>query len=220
MYVACTISGAIVFGSTWRTSSRGVRVPAAIAQVGDGTWALFPDAVFLEAGHRYTARVTRGICSDAGDCTRSDLAWQFTVAATRGGGSGDTTIPIGFEPRRAAAAPPPPTVTSLAFDAGRGAIAVTFSRPVMNVTPLTFTVRRAQADGGCGTSAAAIRGHVTPIGAGERWSFRAEAPLQPGDYCVAIAAGVYDLEGRTLSTAFNGTLTAGRDPRSDPEMKR
>ena len=200
--------------------SSGARVPAAIAQVGDGTWALFPDAVFLEAGHRYTARVTRGICSDAGDCTRTDLAWPFTVAATRGGGSGDTTIPIGFEPRRAARPPAPPTVTSMAFDAGRGAIAVTFSRPVMNVTPLTFTVRRAQGQGGCDTSAAAVRGHVTATGAGDAWSFRGEAPLPPGDYCVAIATGVYDLEGRTLSTAFNGKLTAGREQRSGPEMKR
>ena len=111
-------------------------------------------------------------------------------------------------------------MTAIAFDAGRGAIAVTFSRPVMNVTPLTFVVRRAQADGGCGTSAAAVRGHVTPIGAGDGWSFRGEAALQPGDYCVAIGTGVYDLDGRTLSTAFNGKLTAGRNQRSGPEMKR
>ena len=108
----------------------------------------------------------------------------------------------------------------MAFDAGRGAIAVTFSRPVMNVTPLTFTVRRAQGQGGCDTSAAAVRGHVTATGAGDAWSFRGEAPLPPGDYCVAIATGVYDLEGRTLSTAFNGKLTAGREQRSGPEMKR
>ena len=86
--------------------------------------------------------------------------------------------------------------------------------------PVLLFVRRAQADGGCGTSAAAIRGHVTPTGAGDGWSFRGEAPLSPGDYCVAIATGVYDLEGRTLSTAFNGKLTAGRDQRSGPEMKR
>jgi hypothetical protein len=201
--------------------SSGTRVPAAIAQIGDGTWALFPDAVFLEGGQRYTARVKRGVCNDAGDCTASDLAWQFTVAATRSGGSGDTTIPSGFPARRAAPAAPPTVVTSVAFDAGRSVIAATFSRPVMNVTPLTFIVRRAQADGACVTSAAPIRGHVAPTRAGDAWSFASEVgPLQPADYCVAITTGVYDLEGRALSTGFNGKVTAGRDPRSGPEMKR
>ena len=195
-------------------------MPAAIAQIGDGTWALFPDAVFLDGGQRYTARVKRGVCRDGGDCTRSDVVWQFTVAATRSGGSGDTTIPSGFPARRAAPAPPPTTVTSVAFDAGRSAIAATFSRPVMNVTPLTFIVRRAQADGACVTSAAPIRGHVAPTRAGDAWAFSSEAPLQPADYCVAITTGVYDLLGRALNAGFNGKVTAGRGQRSGSEMKR
>jgi hypothetical protein len=111
-------------------------------------------------------------------------------------------------------------VTSIAFDPGRNVIAATFSRPVMNVTPLTFIVRRAQPDGGCATSAAPIRGHVAPTRAGDAWSFSSEGPLQPADYCVAITTGVYDLEGRALNTGFNGRVTAGRDPRSGAEMKR
>ena len=56
--------------------------------------------------------------------------------------------------------------------------------------------------------------------AGDAWSFSSDAPLQPGDYCVAITTGVYDLEGRALSTEFNGKLTAGRDQRSGPEIRR
>jgi hypothetical protein len=193
--------------------SRGARVPAAVAQIGDGTWALFPDAVFLDRGRRYTARVKRGVCSEGGDCTRSDLVWQFTVAATRGGGSGDTTVPAGFQGRHAPPAPSPPMVTSMAFDAARDAIAVTFSRPVMNVTASTFVVRRAPPDGACVASASAMRGRVTPARADAAWSFSAEPPLEPGDYCVAVTTGVYDLEGQALSTAFNGKLTAGRSPR-------
>jgi hypothetical protein len=108
----------------------------------------------------------------------------------------------------------------MAFDAGRGAIAVTFSRQVMNVTPMTFVVRRAQPDGACVTSGAPIRGHVTSASAGDAWSFSSEPPLEPGGYCVAITTGVYDLDGRALSATFNGKLTAGRDQRSGPEMKR
>jgi hypothetical protein len=91
---------------------------------------------------------------------------------------------------------------------------------VMNVTPVTFIVQRAQPDGACVTSAAAVRGRVTPTSAGDRWSFTSDAPLEPADYCVAIPSAVYDLEGRPLSTAFNGKLTAGRQQRSGPEMKR
>jgi len=97
---------------------------------------------------------------------------------------------------------------------------VTFSRQVMNVTPLTFIVRRALPDGACATSAAPVRGHVAPASAADAWSFSSEGPLQPADYCVAITTGVYDLEGRALNTGFNGRVTAGRDPRSGAEMKR
>ena len=198
--------------------SAGARVPASLAQIGDGTWALFPDAVFLDGGRTYTARVS-GACNAAGECARDDVVWRFTVAATRRGGSGDTTIPIGFAPRRVTVSPAP-TVASAAFDARRNAITVSFSRPMMNVTPLTFAVRRAQADGSCPASAPPIAGHVTSSAAGDVWWLDAEPPLERSDYCVAITTGVYDLAGRTLSQAFTATLTAGRSQRSGPEIKR
>jgi len=78
--------------------SRGTRVPASVGQIGDGTWALFPDQVFLNTGQIYTARLKRGICDVAQVCTAKDVVWSFTVATTRGHGSGDTSVPMGFSP--------------------------------------------------------------------------------------------------------------------------
>jgi hypothetical protein len=78
------------------TDSRGARVPASVAQIGDGTWALFPDAVFLHAGGTYTARLRRGVCAADGGCTKADAVWRFTVASDRAAATGDTTIPLDF----------------------------------------------------------------------------------------------------------------------------
>jgi hypothetical protein len=76
--------------------SAGARVPASVHQIGDGTWGLFPDRVFLKGGETYTARVAAGVCGYTGNCTKTALAWHFTVASKRGDGSGDTTVPTGF----------------------------------------------------------------------------------------------------------------------------
>jgi Big-like domain-containing protein len=189
--------------------SRGARVPASIAQVGDGTWALFPDAVFLAGGETYTARVSHGICGDAGPCTPDDVVWRFTVSPTRGAGTGDTRIPSGFPAARAAEARPALMVRSIAASAVAGAIEALFSQPVMNVTPVTFVVRRAAA-GACAASTPKIAGHLTSDDAGDRWTFKPEHPLEDGEYCVAIAPDVYDLAGRNLGTLVNATVIARR----------
>jgi len=75
----------------------GSVVPASVHQIGDGTWGLFPDQVFLRPGATYTARVAAGICGVA-KCTTAPITWKFTVTTQRGNGAGDTTIPIGFPP--------------------------------------------------------------------------------------------------------------------------
>jgi len=38
-------------------------VAASVHQIGDGTWGLFPDQVFLKGGETYTAR-GRPVCAD------------------------------------------------------------------------------------------------------------------------------------------------------------
>jgi Bacterial Ig-like domain/Cytochrome c554 and c-prime len=74
----------------------GTAVPASVHQIGEGTWGLFADQIFLKAGETYTVRVAAGVCGYAKTCTRKAIAWTFTVAAKRGDGAGDTTIPAGF----------------------------------------------------------------------------------------------------------------------------
>jgi len=74
----------------------GARVAASVHQIGDGTWGLFPDQVFLKGGETYTARVAAGVCGYAENCTMKAVAWRFTVASKKGEGAGDTTIPTGF----------------------------------------------------------------------------------------------------------------------------
>jgi hypothetical protein len=77
--------------------SRGDRIPASVDQIGDGTWALFPDQVFSKAGERYTARLAAGICDTSGHCTSRDTVWSFTIAPDRAHATGDTSVPPGFE---------------------------------------------------------------------------------------------------------------------------
>jgi len=78
------------------TDASGHRVPASVHQIGEGTWGLFTDRVFLTEGETYTARVAAGVCGYTGTCTTKALAWSFQVSAKRGEGRGDTTIPAGF----------------------------------------------------------------------------------------------------------------------------
>jgi len=87
-------------GTFTLVDAAGARVPGSVHQIGDGTWGLFPDQVFLKGGAIYTARVAAGVCGYAGNCTTKDLIWRFTVTSQRGGGAGDTTIPMGFAAAR------------------------------------------------------------------------------------------------------------------------
>jgi len=76
--------------------SAGARVPASVHQVGDGTWGLFPDRIFLKAGERYTARLASGVCGYSKSCTKKPVVWTFTVVMEGEPGAGDTTIRAGF----------------------------------------------------------------------------------------------------------------------------
>ena len=78
------------------TDAAGTLVPASVDHIGDGTWALFPDRVFLTPGETYTARVSGRVCGLTGRCTTHATAWAFTVTSTKGGGDGDTSVPPGF----------------------------------------------------------------------------------------------------------------------------
>jgi hypothetical protein len=78
------------------TDSTGGRVAASVSQIGDATWGLFPDQVFLKGGQSYTAHLQGRVCSSIGQCRPVRLAWTFTVTAVRGEGKGNTTVPIGF----------------------------------------------------------------------------------------------------------------------------
>ncbi|WP_394826658.1 Ig-like domain-containing protein [Pendulispora albinea] len=71
-------------------------VPAWVDPIGDGAWGLFPNAIRLEPGKTYTARIKAGVCDLASNCTTRDLVWSFTVAADDTQAAGDTTILAGF----------------------------------------------------------------------------------------------------------------------------
>ncbi|HTQ11588.1 MAG TPA: Ig-like domain-containing protein [Fimbriimonadaceae bacterium] len=78
------------------TDESGALVPAFVDQIGDGTWGLFPHQVFLAGGKTYTAHLAAGICDFHRNCTSHETVWSFKVAATRGQGRGDTSVPLGF----------------------------------------------------------------------------------------------------------------------------
>jgi hypothetical protein len=78
------------------TDGSGHVVPASVDQIGDGTWGLFPDKVFLDAGVTYRVRVGAGVCNAEGRCVAQPVAWQFQIAAGRPPVAGDTRVPLGF----------------------------------------------------------------------------------------------------------------------------
>lgn len=57
----------------------GRPVPAAVDQVDDTTWALFPDPVDLVPGERYTARLDP-VCDWSGNCLPAPVEWSFRAA--------------------------------------------------------------------------------------------------------------------------------------------
>jgi hypothetical protein len=74
----------------------GARVPASVDQIGDGTWALFPDQVFLKPNETYTARIDGRLCGLDDRCTNMKRVWKFTIAPDDDAGRGDTRVPVGF----------------------------------------------------------------------------------------------------------------------------
>ena len=187
-------------GSFTLTDESGARVPAFVDQIGDGTWALFPHPVFLAAGKTYTARLATGICDFHRNCTRQETVWRFTIAAQRGQGSGDTSVPIGFMLPPAAStspgAPAGPGVQAVSPVGTKGGVVVTFTEPVMNVTDLTLHVTA----GDCSSPGAPVPGRLSGDSKGERWAFEPAKQGRPAlGYCVTVTPGVYDLAGRNLT---------------------
>jgi hypothetical protein len=75
----------------------GQQVPAQVAQIGDYTWALFPNQVFLHSGATYAVRLAGVVCDFTNNCAAEDTTWHFTITTTPGGGQGDTRVPLGDE---------------------------------------------------------------------------------------------------------------------------
>jgi len=183
--------------------AHGRAVPASVDQIGDGTWALFPDEVFLKPGATYRARIGPGLCDVAGTCTTKELTWRFTIADAPGAAAGDTSIPAGFPRELPPEAPVAPTVSEITVMDRTGDVNVVFSKPVMNVTPLTFLLQQAAgAEPRCSPAQPAIVGHVSSNRAGDRWTWKPDRRLAAGDYCVVITAEVYDLSGLYLRQRF------------------
>jgi hypothetical protein len=80
----------------------GNLIPAAVAQISDFTWGLFPDRIFLEAGQTYDVRLSGRICDFNVNCADPRRAWSFRVAATAEAEAGDTRPPRRPAPNAAA----------------------------------------------------------------------------------------------------------------------
>ena len=201
------------------TDSGGATVPALVDQIGDGTWALFARPVFLRGGETYTARIRSGICDLRGACTSRDVVWSFSTAKEREAGSGDTRVAAGFPPRALAPALPP-EVRTVEWTSEGDAILATFSAPVMNVTPLTFTVQDDMSAGHeCSPLGPPLAGALSANAAGDVWTFVPRAALAPGArYCATVTSAVYDLAGRALPSTFRAGLAPAPSP--DPKQRR
>jgi len=182
------------------TGEGGEPVAGFVDAIGDGTWALFPHNVFLEAGRKYTARLAAGICDLHGNCTRREVSWSFVTGETAGEGVGDTGVPLGFP----AASPPPPAPAGVAGvrSGGDGTLAVTFTRPVMNVNASTLRVHESAA-AGCSRLGAALPGSLSSNAAGDRWTFKPSRPRRAGvKLCVDASPEIYDLRGHGLAGPY------------------
>ena len=78
------------------TDAAGAVVPAAVDQIGPGTYGLFPHRILLTAGATYTARLAAGIADAAGNRTGEERSWTFTVAPDAEHAAGNTAVPSGF----------------------------------------------------------------------------------------------------------------------------
>jgi len=78
------------------TDSQGTQVPAAVDQIGPGTYGLFPARIVLQSNATYTARLGAGVCDAADNCTREDFTWTFKTAPEPEQATGNTAIPYAF----------------------------------------------------------------------------------------------------------------------------
>lgn len=194
--------------------SQGLSVPAHVDQIGDGTWGLFPHAVFLNTRATYTARVAAGVCDQANNCTTQPVTWSFTITRTAGGGTGDTSVPLGFPANGGGGGDPAPTVTAVnpangATNAATTAnVVVTFSEPVTQVNATTFLLNQAGGNGkNCNTLGSSIAGTITANGTGDVWTFDPSPTLNAKTlYCVRVTTGVQDLAGQALAAPFNSSF--------------
>jgi len=77
--------------------AKGAAVPAAVDQIGPGTFGLFPHHITLTPGATYTAHLAAGIADAAGNRTTEERTWSFTIAADGEHATGNTAVPAAFE---------------------------------------------------------------------------------------------------------------------------
>ncbi len=140
------------------------------------------------------------------------MTWSFTVTSTVDGGSGDTSVPLGFPAVSTA-----PYVTQVSpVDGATGVlrnanIVATFSKPVTNVTSTTFLLNQA---GGstCSTLGTAISGTITANGSRDAWTFDPGVTLSARTlYCVRVTSGVTDDSGQALNPPFASSFKTGNN---------
>jgi hypothetical protein len=189
-------------------TASGERLTAAVDQIGDGTWGLFPDRIFLQPGETYVARLGDGICDPAGNCLEATV-WQFRVQEANEPGAGDSGIPLGFV-AGLREDPSAPAVQAVGAQDGRELV-IAFTRPVMNVNQRTVSVTVAAqeaANGACQPTGSPIAGQLEPDSSSQRWRFVADDPLPRKPLCVTVATEVYGLNGTRLTYPFQGVVEA------------
>jgi hypothetical protein len=76
--------------------AKGATVPAAVDQIGAGTFGLFPHKIALTPGATYTAHLAAGIADAAGNRTAEERTWSFTIATDPEHATGNTAVPAAF----------------------------------------------------------------------------------------------------------------------------
>ena len=71
-------------------------MPAAVDQIGPGTFGLFPHRVLLQPGATYTAHLAAGVTDAAGNRTTEARSWTFTIATDADHATGNTAVPTTF----------------------------------------------------------------------------------------------------------------------------
>ena len=197
--------------------SQGLSVPAFVDQIGDGTWALFPHAVYLASRETYTARVAAPVCDLNGNCATQPIQWSFETAREPADGTGNTSVPLGFPAN--GGGNPAPTVTNVSPVNGATGVlrntnvVVTFSEAVTNVTSQTFLLNQAGGNGkSCNTLGAAVSGAITGNPAQTVWTFDPAVTLGSRIlYCVTVTTGVRDLTNQPMAAPFTSSFKTGNN---------